>query len=275
VRSRARVELPAARRLRSWLRSALRPNGAIPGPGLPPDADDTACVLYALGYLGDVPDLGLLRSYERDTHFATFSVERTPSISTNAHVLRTARAYGHPSDPFAVRAVRVSRQYLADSQHADGFWADKWHASPFYATSSVMLAMADEPTASVAVARTIGWLLDTQRADGSWGVWHGTYEETAYALRALLATGTPLAATALARGAAYLDAGRLSDFPAEGRAPLWHGKELYEPRRIARGFAYCALRECAQAGASVARAAYLMSTKAPAIPSPTTAPART
>jgi hypothetical protein len=248
TQGRPRIEPGLAYRLRSWLTSALRPQGAIPGPGLPPDADDTACVLYALGYLGERPDLSLLRSYQRDTHFATFSVERTPSISTNAHVLRTVRAYRDTADPFAAQAARVACGYLADTQSADGFWADKWHASPYYATSAVMLALAGEPTAVAATARTTRWLLDTQRPDGSWGIWHGTYEETAYALRALLAAGTPATATALRRGAAYLVAGREAGFPAEGRAPLWHGKEVYEPRRIALGFAHSALQACARAG---------------------------
>ncbi|NJC70649.1 hypothetical protein HC031_13135 [Planosporangium thailandense] len=243
----ARIEPGLAHRLRTWLTSALRPQGAIPGTGLPPDADDTACVLYALGYLGERPDIGLLRSYERDGHFATFQVERTPSISTNAHVLRTVRAYGDTADPFADRAARVAYGYLADTQNADGFWDDKWHASPYYATSAVMLALAGDPTSSAAT-RATRWLLDTQRPDGSWGVWHGTFEETAYAVRALLAAGTPATGPALRRGAAYLVAGREAGFPADGRAPLWHGKVLYEPRRIALGFAHAALHACAQAG---------------------------
>ncbi|MEU7908109.1 prenyltransferase/squalene oxidase repeat-containing protein [Actinoplanes sp. NPDC049118] len=242
VQSRVPLEPGRAGRARDWLTTALRPEGAVPGYGLPPDADDTACVLYALAYLGASPDPSLLDRYERPGHFATFTVERTPSISTNAHVLRTLRAYGDP-----VRA-RTARDYLMATQNDDGFWADKWHASPYYATSAATLALACDPGTADRVTRTVRWLLDSQREDGSWGVWHGTYEETAYALRALLAADAPDTATALRRGAAYLLAGCAADFPAEGRAPLWQGKELYEPRRIVLAFAYAALHACGSAG---------------------------
>lgn len=240
AQSEVPIEPALARRLREWLASSLRPEGAIPGHGLPPDADDTARVLYALGYLGATPDLSLLDGYQRTDRYATFSVERTASISTNAHVLRTVR-----DDQ---RRSAAARTYLFDNQNEDGFWSDKWHASPYYATSASVLALAGDPTAEGRVRHAAAWLADCQRPDGSWGVWHGTYEETAYVVRALLAGGAPELDAALRKGAAYLAEGVHAGLPAEGRAPLWHGKELYEPWRIASGYIYSAVHACARAG---------------------------
>ncbi|MEU4218205.1 hypothetical protein [Actinoplanes sp. NPDC026623] len=229
-----------AGRLRAWLTTSLRPEGAIPGPGLPPDADDTARILYALSSLGARPDLSLLDRYERDDRYTTFSVERTASISTNAHVLRAVRG--------DERRSAAARTYLFDTQNQDGFWADKWHASPYYATSASVLALAGDPAATDRVRRTAAWLAGSQRPDGSWGVWHGTYEETAYAVRALLAAGTAESAEALRRGAGYLADGVRDGLPRSGRATLWHGKELYEPWRITSGYIYSAVHACARAG---------------------------
>jgi len=240
AQAEAPIEPALAGRLRAWLESSLRPEGAIPGFGLPPDADDTARVLYALDYLGAKPDLSLLDGYARDDRYATFSIERTTSISTNAHVLRTVRG--------DERRSAAARTCLFDTQNEDGFWSDKWHASPYYATSASVLALAGDPAAAERVRRTAAWLAGSQRADGSWGVWHGTYEETAYAVRALLAAGSPESAEALRRGAGYLAEGVRAGLPVEGRAPLWHGKELYEPWRIASGYIFSALRGCVRAG---------------------------
>ncbi|GLW33545.1 hypothetical protein Areg01_64830 [Actinoplanes regularis] len=236
----APIEPGLAARVREWLASSLRPEGAIPGHGLPPDADDTARVLYALRHLGATPDVSLLDRYRQEDRYTTFSVERTASISTNAHVLRTVRGDEQRS--------AAARAYLLSTQNEDGFWSDKWHASPYYATSASVLALAGDPAAEGRVRRAAAWLADSQRPDGSWGVWHGTYEETAYAVRALLVAGTPETDDVLRRGAAHLAEGVRAGLPAEGRAPLWHGKELYEPWRIASGYIFSAVHACARAG---------------------------
>jgi hypothetical protein len=90
-------------------------------------------------------------------------------------------------------------------------------------------------------------VLQTQRPDGSWGLWGGTAEETAYALRTLLAvpgaTGDSAASPthvtrALARGYGYL----LQTTREQEDPPLWHDKDLYRPTAVVRAAVLGALR---------------------------------
>jgi squalene cyclase len=123
---------------------------------------------------------------------------------------------------------------LAERQEPDGRWADRWHASAYYATYCVLLALVDHApgaAARAAVDRAVGWLLATQRADGSWGRWGGTAEETAYAVLALAGAGRPddtRVAAAIVRGRH-----RLSEWDGRADGPaLWHDKDLYRPTLI-------------------------------------------
>jgi halimadienyl-diphosphate synthase len=68
------------------LHAAFGEWGVAAGVGLPLDSDDTAVTLYALAQLGSPRSLDHLLAYQVDKHLC-FSDERTPSISTNAHVL--------------------------------------------------------------------------------------------------------------------------------------------------------------------------------------------
>jgi halimadienyl-diphosphate synthase len=212
----------AADQVGRWLAAQLGADGCGAGPALAPDSDDTAIVLFALHALGHPWHPRHLWPYEEDTHFATFPGERTVSSSTNAHVLEVLLA-AH-QDGRTLRGITKVVTYLLDSQHADGHWDDKWHASPCYATTSAALALRGVPLANGAVERAVRWVLEHQRADGSWGCWIGTREETAHTLHLLLTT--PGHDEATASGIRYL---RTAE-PAP--VPLWHGKELYEPERI-------------------------------------------
>lgn len=186
---------------------------------------------YALHALGHPIDPRLLLTYAGPEHFATFPGERTVSVSTNAHVLEVLLAADAAADGVAA-GIRVAAGYLLGTQRNSGCWVDKWHASPYYATACAVLALAGRvPNAAGAVRRAAGWVRDTQRPDGSWGVWLGTREETAYAMQVLLVSGGDEARRAAAAGARYLVAAQ----PRTDDVPLWHGKELYEPRRIVDG----------------------------------------
>jgi halimadienyl-diphosphate synthase len=235
---------PARRDLIASLHAAFGPDGVAGGPGLPPDADDTATALYALARLGSPRSPNCLWPYkQRDGHFACFPDERTPSSSTNAHVLQAFGACEPPDLAWRSRYRRAMARisaWLCEVQEPDGSWRDKWHASPYYATACCVLALADYggERAADALRRAARWVLDTQRDDGSWGRWAGTFEETAYAVRILSRVRTSAAGTAaIAAGCARLRADGGEPYPA-----LWHDKDLYTPVRIVRATGLAALR---------------------------------
>ncbi|MGW0433542.1 prenyltransferase [Micromonospora sp. NPDC003197] len=250
--ARARVPVtPPADLVRS-LRAALRSDGAPAGPGLPADADTSSVALYALAQLGQPIAPDCLWSFDTGAHFCTWPGEDGYSITTNAHVLDVL---GHhlvtgPTAPERYRAtVERLANWLCVRQRPDGAWADRWHASPYYATVCCVLALQQHGrggAVSAAISRAVDWVLGSQRADGSWGRWTGTAEETAYALQVLATAGRPGLSgldAALTRGRAYL----LS--PADGTplwlesngTPLWHDKDLYLPAAIVRSAVLAAL----------------------------------
>jgi len=228
------------------LHAAFGECGVSAGPGLPPDSDDTAGVLYVLAQLGSPRSIDCLLAYQVDAHFSCFPDERTPSTSTNAHVLQTFGRYLEHNVPQRFRRQTTMSKlsgWLRDCQEADGSWWDKWHASPYYATACCATALSRHSrSASIStVSRAVEWLLDSQREDGSWGRWNGTYEETAYAVQTLLQTRVSRADSAVeqaaARGCVFLQrSGKEHKYP-----PLWHDKDLYTPIRVVRAEGLAAL----------------------------------
>ncbi|MFC7548633.1 prenyltransferase/squalene oxidase repeat-containing protein [Plantactinospora sp. GCM10030261] len=237
--SRAGVPVAVPDVLPRGLVAALGPSGAATGPGLPTDADTTAVVLYALARLGRPVPPDSLWAYDLGRHFCTWPGEDGTSVSTNAHVLE---AFGwhhrHGAKPGSRYRPVIERLtgWLTDQQLAEGCWVDRWHASPFYATSCAALALADfgeTAAARLAVRRAVDWVLATERPGGGWGHTGRTVEETGYAMQILL-TAMPTAGTVPAevvrRGLASLarhDGG--ADEPH-----LWHDKDLYRPDAIIR-----------------------------------------
>jgi hypothetical protein len=245
---RAGIDVDVPGEIIDSLAHSIGEQGTPGGAGLPPDADTTAVTLLALSNVGIRPGLDCLGVYETDTHFCTWMGERTASTTTNAHVLDVIMHDATGAEPPSSRHVTVAdklTRWLLDQQSADGFWLDKWHASPYYATAECVTALAGVSRWADAMAgaygaalgsvarrgieQAIGWLLETQRADGSWGRWTGTIEETAYGLRAILpALATPAAERALARGHHFLAQPR----EAAEDPPMWHDKDLYLPGAV-------------------------------------------
>ncbi len=120
--------------------------------------------------------------YETATHFECYRRERTPSVSTNAHLLF---AIDH-CRPFNEKSRWKSKliTYLRESQSDQGFWTDKWHVSPYYATAQSVFALATCDSESV--SRATDWILQSQLSNGLWGFMDGNAEETALALQGLL-----------------------------------------------------------------------------------------
>ncbi|MEO3777862.1 prenyltransferase/squalene oxidase repeat-containing protein [Micromonospora sp. B11E3] len=237
ILSRAGLAPPVSPLLLAGLVAAVGPTGAATGPGLPADADTTSVTLYALARLGHPVDPSTLWRYDTGEHFCTWQGEDGESVTTNAHVLDAFGwhlAHGGRPDRRLEAATRRLSRWLADRQSPDGGWSDRWHASPYYATSCAVLALAGYgrgPQVAGTVARAAAWVLAGQRADGSWGRWDGTVEETAYAVQVLHAAGPaapPGTGPALARARRYLSVMEGRD----GEPALWHDKDLYRPAVI-------------------------------------------
>jgi hypothetical protein len=225
------------------LTAALGPEGTPASAGLPADADTTAMTLYSLSLLGVQRSPDALLRYETDTHFCTWPGEDGHSASVNAHVLDAFGQYLRDAGRYTcadqdmerrfVTAVRKLSSWLCGEQRGDGSWHDRWHASPYYATACCALALSDfgvGETAS-AVDRAVAWVLATQRPDGSWGVWEGTAEETAYALKILL-LARPVSDLAVEHAVAEGHRHLLKAARRDGRPALWHDKDLYLPTAV-------------------------------------------
>jgi hypothetical protein len=231
--------------------ACIEPHGVAYDEHFFPEGDSTGVLLATLCELGQAIDLSPLLWYEGENYFYTFQHEWTPSVSTNAHALEAlgSMLVHHPcahEHPRIQTAAAKAIAYLL-AQQREGHWEDKWHSSPYYATSCCVLALQrfGGHKMRTAIDRAVSWVLHTQREDGSWGNWFGTLEETAFALRMLTQAAevenTSRMKQAIKQGRAFLF--EHLDAPASDlvRTPLWHGKDLYEPTRITQAIVLGAL----------------------------------
>jgi halimadienyl-diphosphate synthase len=239
ARPRIHAELPdVGDPLVAFLHRTLRPDGWATSEFFTiKESDSTALCFAVLHRAGYTLDPQLIYQYEEADHFRCYPFERNPSISANIHVL-DALHFCAPAE----RAPRVEKivRFLRRVRQPEGFWFDKWHASPYYATGHAILAAYD--FAPDLVRPAVTWLRHTQYEHGGWGFYAPTVEETAYALLALLAwraAGHEVPDDVLERGADYLHqyfAPERGQYP-----PLWIGKTLYVPVQVVQSAALAAL----------------------------------
>ncbi len=173
-----------------WLRRALTDDGLgfAANRALPPDADDTALALAVLNRLGVSTSLAPLWRFMQDGRLRTYHGERTESTSSNAHALEallSVDAIGIDAGLLEYRQRLVA--YLLDARQNGGYWEDKWHISPLYATLACVLALArlPDPTIHQTLSPTLDWLLATQRPDGGWRAVDAATSDTDYTLASL------------------------------------------------------------------------------------------
>jgi halimadienyl-diphosphate synthase len=228
-----------------YLQACIRPGGVGPAECFLPDGDDTGLVLTVLSELGVTCDLAPLRCYEEALGFRCYEREQTASVSTNAHILEAlnsslARTSSSKETVWIQKAAEKCTSYLLTQQRTNGTWGDKWHASPYYATSCSVQALQYSRSKETIAARdrAIEWVLQTQREDGSWGIWFGTLEKTAYALTILAQAKLDVHPERInqrkEQGRQFLIQHLDASAEDRVRTPLWHDKELYEPRRVTR-----------------------------------------
>ena len=188
------------------------------------DGDDTAFVFELLCRFGEPPDMDALFRYEEDHYFRCFDHESNSSISTNIHMLG---ALLHAGLGTSHRSVRKVLKYLENSV-TDGYWWGKWHASPYYPTSHLVISAGNH--FPELVASTHHWLHHAQYTSGGWGYYGPTAEETAYALQALFALqeqGHAVSQDVLSRGVKWL-----ASHDGQHHPHLWVGKCLYSPYNV-------------------------------------------
>jgi halimadienyl-diphosphate synthase len=163
------------------------------GVGLDPtfgieDCDITSVTLRLLRQAGYQVDPTVLARFEdaEKRFFRTYEYERNASVGTNIHALEALSLF--PEYPNRKESRNCVLAFLMANRVFDTYWVDKWHTSPYYATTHVLVGICRAaPELLDECHRTVEWLMHTQREDGSWGFFdRGTVEETAYAMIALL-----------------------------------------------------------------------------------------
>jgi halimadienyl-diphosphate synthase len=198
------------------------------------DSDDTGLVYDTLLRFGIEKDLASVLLYEEKDHFRCFDLEANPSISANIHVLG---ALGQAGLDQKNSSVRKAVYFLHKAKGNQPFWLDKWHSSPYYATSHAIIACAG--IANGLLEEAVQWILRTQNKNGSWGRYISTAEETAYAMQALWVWNEKVSRiprTSLNNGARWLKEHMNQPYP-----PLWIGKCLYSPHLVIRSAVISAL----------------------------------
>jgi halimadienyl-diphosphate synthase len=202
----------------------------------PKDSDDTSLLYDVLTRYGRTVDLEAVLHYEHVYYFRCFELESNPSISANIHVLGALRQAGMPKEHPLVQKVL---KFLSGVRTENTFWHDKWHTSPYYATTQAVIACAGYEN-ELAEA-PVSWILRTQNRDGAWGYYLPTAEETAYCLQALAfwkryGSDEFSLDEALERGKRWLMQHMDPPYP-----PLWIDKCLYCPEVIVRSSILSAL----------------------------------
>ena len=113
-----------------FVENTLRKQDGIVGwaPGVICEADDTSCAVYILNMLGRPthPDR-LLASFESKDFFRCFTLESSPSLSVNSHVL-TALLHT-PSPTLYQSQILKAASFICDCWW-DGNMEDKWVSWP-------------------------------------------------------------------------------------------------------------------------------------------------
>jgi halimadienyl-diphosphate synthase len=200
------------------------------------DGDDSGLVYEVLSYYGRQKDIGAILYYEEETHFRCFALESNPSISTNIHILGALRQAGYEIDHPSVQKIF---EFLKSFSTSSGFWFDKWHASPYYATSHAIITCSGYDDALV--KKAVDWIVQTQNDNGSWGYYETpTSEETAYCIQALCAweryNKNIHSYNSIKRATKWL-----SENNDKSGTPLWIGKALYCPDKVVKSSVLSAL----------------------------------
>jgi halimadienyl-diphosphate synthase len=199
------------------------------------DSDDTSVTHRILTRFECPPDLDALLSYEEKDHFRCYHYEVNPSVGANLHILGALKLAGYDKGHPAIQKIL---KFLLRTRYENTYWFDKWHASPYYITSHVIIECQGLDNDLCQVA--IDWILKTQNSNGSWGFYGVcTAEETAFCLQALKIwrkNGGKLPGECIERASTWLNQHCEPPYPW-----MWIGKTLYYPELLIQSIILTAL----------------------------------
>ncbi|MEU1209452.1 prenyltransferase/squalene oxidase repeat-containing protein [Nocardia sp. NPDC005825] len=215
----------SAQRAESFHATGVGPGGwSWSMPSGWPDTDDTACALTVIPPFAD-PKLApqvrlgvewLLRMQRPDGSWGCFVTKGivgldAPCPMLTAHIIEALQISAGlgPHDP----PVRKALDYLESAQNPDGSFTTIWYRNHVMGTAAVLSAFGKFSRAQTDSARRArAWLTAAQLDDGGWGDGAqaaASTEETAWALYALLQSGTPATEPSTASAAHWLAAHQL------------------------------------------------------------------
>jgi len=222
-----------------FLYSGLKQTGVGWSTDLPvTDADDTALACRALCAMNYPVDFKIFDPYAMRDYYIAFNFELDPSVSTNIHVLDIARL--SPTFPDRENVIEKLIKFLEREMQPNGYWMDKWHASPYYTTGHAIIALSD--ICPSLARKGISWILDSMNSNGTWGYNGGTLEETAYAIQALMHYHRRVEHINLEciQQAVHMLSSRKCLSLLGNSEELWIGKVLYTPIRVVLSLAVSA-----------------------------------
>lgn len=139
-----------------------------------------------------------------------------PSADVTAHVIEALAYLGFDRTH---EAVERGYQFLRAEQESDGSWFGRWGVNHIYGTAAVLPALAalGEDASQPHIQRAADWIAAHQNGDGGWGETCASYmddrlrgtgpstaSQTAWALIALIASGSETYVSHVRAGLAYL-----------------------------------------------------------------------
>ena len=190
------------------------------------DSDDTSVTQRVLLRFGREADIESILSYEEEKYFRCVQHEASPSVGVNIHILGALKLAGFDRDHPSIQKIL---NFLRETRNEGGYWFDKWHVSPYYITSHVVIECLEYDLQLCQGA--IDWILKNQSANGAWGYFgFPTAEETAFCLQALKIwrrNGNPVPDGRIEMASMWLSENAKPPYPW-----MWIAKTLYYPELI-------------------------------------------
>ena len=190
------------------------------------DSDDTSVTQRVFLRFGRKADIESILSYEEEKYFRCVKHEASPSVGVNIHILGALKLAGFERDHPSIQKILA---FLRETRNGGSYWFDKWHVSPYYITSHVVIECLEYDLELCQDA--VNWILNTQNANGAWGYFgFPTAEETAFCLQALKIwhkSGRPVPEGRIELANLWLSQNSKPPYPW-----MWIAKTLYYPELI-------------------------------------------